>query len=178
MFSQILVVSLIRNMTNITISRLRKNSLSQNKRRSAIIIAKKVHRLIPSRGLILTNVNEKSIFMKYSIFAESYGSITKNQLETIRRLIKRNTNVKNMQFIIRTKPFVVITKKPLQVRMGGGKGSRIGSIHFNVIPGQCSVEFETLSYKLALKLFTLVSNKLCINISWSNNYVHSQTVSH
>ena len=155
---------------------LRKNYLNQNKhkRKSIVTVTKKVHRLFPIRGLFVTNICEKNIFVKYSIFAESYGYITKNQLETVRRLLKRSMKFKNVQFIIRMRPFVTVTRKPLQARMGGGKGSRIGSTHFTIIPGQCLIEFETPSHNTALKLFVQIANKLRLHISWSNNYIHLQ----
>jgi len=69
---------------------------------------------------------EKSQFINkfghYGIQACESKRLTSNQLEAVRRSIRRGLTDKKIQIKINTFPFFSRTKKPVSSRMGKGKG--------------------------------------------------------
>lgn len=71
--------------------------------------------------------------------ARESGRVTARQLEAVRRTIRHHRN-REAKVWLRTFPDVPVTKKPLEVRMGNGKGNveywavrvRPGTVRFEV----------------------------------------------
>jgi large subunit ribosomal protein L16 len=109
-----------------------------------------------NRGLA-TRGNAVS-FGEYGLKATTRGRLTARQIEAARRalthFIKRGGRV-----WIRVFPDKPVTKKPLEVRMGSGKGS----VEFWVAlvqPGKVLYEMEGVNEAQAREAFTLAAAKL------------------
>lgn len=61
------------------------------------------------------------LYGKYAFVSIEEGLLRSNQIETTRIAIVRQIK-KNARLWIRTKPYLPLSKKPLEVRMGKGKG--------------------------------------------------------
>lgn len=97
-------------------------------------------------------------FGSYGIFSTEFGLIKPEQIESVRRLLnKRLKKVGN--YWIRIFPFIPVTKKPVEVRMGKGKGN-VSFWVFPIVKGRILFEFNNLSFKEAQKLFISCSYKL------------------
>ena len=86
------------------------------------------------------------------------GIISYKQIESARQVIKRRLNRKG-KIWIRIFPDKPITKKPLEVRQGKGKGSV--EYYVAVIqPGTMLFEMEGVSKEVAMEAFKLAAAKL------------------
>ena len=99
-------------------------------------------------------------FGQFGLYAMEPGWITANQIESVRvtitRFIKRGGKV-----WIRIFPDKPITKKPLETRMGKGKGEP--ELWVAVIkPGRMLFELTGLTRDRALEAFRLAAHKLPI----------------
>lgn len=97
-------------------------------------------------------------FGAYGLKALSPNRITARQIEAARRAITRHLKRQGKVFI-RIFPDVPVSKKPLEVRMGSGKGSP----EFwaaRVKPGRIMFEIEGVSATLAREAFDLAAMKL------------------
>lgn len=103
-------------------------------------------------------------FGEYGLKSISRGRLTARQIEAARRSISRH--VKRMgKMWIRIFPDKPITKKPLEVRMGKGKGS----VEFwvaQVKPGTMLYEIQGVSEDLAREAFTLAAAKLPVKTTF------------
>ena len=88
------------------------------------------------------------------------GRITARQIEAARRAITRHVK-RGAKVWIRAFPDKPITKKPLETRMGKGKGSPEYWVA-NVRPGRILFEVEGISKELAQEAFRIAGNKLSI----------------
>ena len=97
-------------------------------------------------------------FGRFGLVASGRGRITARQIESARRAmtryIKRGGNI-----WIRIFPDKPITKKPLEVRMGKGKGN-VEYWVAQVLPGKVLYEVEGVSEELAREAFALAAAKL------------------
>ena len=84
--------------------------------------------------------------------------LTAQQIEAARQAISRHMN-REGQIWIRIFPDKPITKKPLDVRMGKGKGDVEGYV-FPITPGRIIFEAEGVSLETAKEAMRLASNKL------------------
>jgi len=103
-------------------------------------------------------------FGEYGLKAINRGRITARQIEAARRTISRHVKRQGKMWI-RIFPDIPITKKPLEVRMGKGKGS----VEFwvaNVKPGTMLYEIQGVPEELAREAFTLASAKLPIKTTF------------
>ena len=109
-----------------------------------------------NRG-IATRGNKIS-FGDFGIKSEGLGRITSRQIETARRAITRHVK-RGGKVYIRIFPDKPITKKPLEVRQGKGKGNveYWGAL---VQPGRVLFEIEGVSEDLARSAFERASAKL------------------
>ncbi len=99
-------------------------------------------------------------FGKFGLKAITRGSISSKQIEAARRVITRT--MKRQGFLwIRIFPDKPITKKPLEIRMGKGKGNVEYWISV-VKPGKILYEIDGVSEKTARKAFKLASDKLSV----------------
>ncbi|MAZ76655.1 MAG: 50S ribosomal protein L16 [Micavibrio sp.] len=99
-------------------------------------------------------------FGAYGLKAMSPNRITARQIEAARRAITRHIRRQGKVFI-RIFPDVPVTKKPLEVRQGKGKGS----VEFwacRVKPGRIMFELDGVPRDLAEEAFDLAAMKLPI----------------
>jgi len=68
-------------------------------------------------------------------------------------------------FFIRGFAYTPLTKKPSEVRMGGGKGSKLRSWVLPVYPGKTLFEIFFINKNLALQLFGKARKKLGVSTS-------------
>ena len=99
-------------------------------------------------------------FGSYGMKALEPGWITARQIEATRISISRRVR-KVGKMWIRIFPDKPITKKPLETRMGKGKGSPEFWVA-NVRPGRILFEVEGISKELAQEAFRIAGNKLAI----------------
>ena len=97
-------------------------------------------------------------FGKYGIKAAQCGIITAKNIEAVRRNITRKFK-RNGKVWITMFPDIPVTEKPLEVRMGKGKGS-VSFWIFKIKAGQILFEMDGISLQLATQAYNLVCNKL------------------
>ncbi len=97
-------------------------------------------------------------FGEYGLKSVSRGRLTARQIESGRRTISRHVK-RGGKIWIRIFPDKPITKKPLEVRMGKGKGS-VEYWVAQIRPGTMLYEIQGVSEELAREAFTLAAAKL------------------
>jgi large subunit ribosomal protein L16 len=97
-------------------------------------------------------------FGDYALQAVDRGYLTSRQIEAGRMAIQRETKRVGKLFI-RVFPDKPLTRKPLETRMGTGKGA-VEEYVAVVLPGRVLYELEGVSKEMAEKAFKLASNKL------------------
>jgi len=109
-----------------------------------------------NRGL--AQAGNKVSFGEYGLKALDRGKMTARQIEAARRAMTRH--VKRVGKIwIRVFPDVPVTKKPLEVRMGKGKGN-VEYWVCNIQPGRVLYEMEGVDEETAREAFRLAAAKL------------------
>lgn len=88
------------------------------------------------------------------------GRITPNHINCCKQLLNKNLK-KFSQIRFSIFPHIPITKKPLEVRMGKGKGS-VDTWVFNIFTGSTLVEIEGNNLPLITKGLNAIRNKLPI----------------
>lgn len=111
-----------------------------------------------NRGLA-TRGNKVS-FGQYGLKATGRGRLTARQIEAARRALTRHIK-RGGKIWIRVFPDKPISKKPLEVRMGKGKGNPEYWVAV-VKPGHVLYEMEGVSEELAREAFQLASAKLSV----------------
>jgi large subunit ribosomal protein L16 len=111
-----------------------------------------------NRGLA-TRGNEVS-FGEYGLKATGRGRITAREIESARRAITRHIK-RGGKIWIRIFPDKPVSKKPLEVRMGKGKGNPEYWVA-EIKPGHVLYEMEGVSEELAREAFRLASAKLSV----------------
>jgi len=109
-----------------------------------------------NRGLATRG--NKVNFGEFGLKATGRGRITARQIEAARRAMTRHIK-RGGKIWIRIFPDKPITKKPLEVRMGKGKGSVEYWVAL-VQPGRMLFEMEGVSEQLACEAFRLAAAKL------------------
>jgi large subunit ribosomal protein L16 len=97
-------------------------------------------------------------FGDFALQAVDRGYLTSRQIEAGRMAIQRETKRLGKLFI-RVFPDKPLTRKPLETRMGTGKGA-VEEYVAVVLPGRVLFELEGVSREMAEKAFKLASNKL------------------
>jgi large subunit ribosomal protein L16 len=97
-------------------------------------------------------------FGDYALQSVDRGYLTSRQIEAGRMAIQRETKRVGKLFI-RVFPDKPLTRKPLETRMGTGKGG-VEEYVAVVLPGRVLYELEGVPRDLAEKAFKLASNKL------------------
>ncbi|CAB1274821.1 50S ribosomal protein L16 [Candidatus Nitrosacidococcus tergens] len=106
-----------------------------------------------SRGSIVS-------FGDYGLKAVDRGQITARQIESARRAMTRYIK-RGGKVWIRVFPDKPITKKPLEVRQGKGKGN-VEYWAMNIRPGRVLYEMEGVQEDIARRAFELAAAKLPI----------------
>lgn len=96
----------------------------------------------------------------YGIKSLISGRITSQQIDSIRKLVSKKMH-KFGKVIVRIFPYLPITSKPSETRMGKGKGL-LNYWCFPIKPGRLIIEFRGVSYDKALIINRLVNSKLCL----------------
>ena len=109
-----------------------------------------------NRGLALRG--SKVSFGEYGLKATSRGRLSARQIEAARRAMTRHIK-RGGKVWIRVFPDVPITKKPLEVRMGKGKGN-VEYWVAKIQPGRVLYEMEGVEENTAREAFKLAAAKL------------------
>ncbi len=109
-----------------------------------------------NRGLAMTG--NKVSFGQYGLQATERGRMTARQIEAARRAMTRHIK-RGGKIWIRVFPDVPISKKPLEVRMGKGKGN-VEYWVCKIQPGRVLYEMEGVSEEIARQAFKLAAAKL------------------
>ncbi|MGH8274032.1 MAG: 50S ribosomal protein L16 [Gammaproteobacteria bacterium] len=97
-------------------------------------------------------------FGDFALRATGRGRITARQIEAARRAMTRHVK-RGGKIWIRIFPDVPITKKPIEVRMGKGKGN-VEYWVARVRPGTVLYEMEGVSEEIAREAFRRAASKL------------------
>ena len=100
-------------------------------------------------------------FGEYGLKATGRSRMTARELEAARRAMTRYVK-RGGQVWIRVFPDVPITKKPLEVRMGSGKGN-VEYYVAKVKPGKVLFEMEGVTEDIAREAFRLAASKLSVD---------------
>jgi len=120
-----------------------------------------------NRGLAL-NGNKVS-FGEYGLKAVARGRITARQIEAARRAMTRHVK-RGGKIWIRIFPDVPVTKKPLEVRQGKGKGN-VEYWVAKIQPGKMLYEMEGVDEQVAREAFKLAAAKLPIKTTFVSRTV-------
>ncbi len=108
-------------------------------------------------------------FGEYGLKCTTRGRITARQIEAARRAINRRIK-RGGKIWIRIFPDVPVTKKPLEVRQGKGKGN-VEYWVAKVQPGRVLYEMEGVSEEVARDAFRLAAAKLPVQTVFVNRTV-------
>ena len=115
-----------------------------------------------NRGLAQTG-NQVS-FGQFGLRATTRGRITARQIEAARRAMTRYVK-RGGKVWIRIFPDKPISKKPLEVRMGSGKGN-VEYWVAEIQPGRMLYEMEGVSREIAEEAFRLAAAKLPVQTAF------------
>ena len=111
-----------------------------------------------NRGL--AQRGSKVSFGEFALKSVSRGRLTARQIEAARRALTRHVK-RGGKIWIRVFPDKPVTKKPLEVRMGKGKGS-VDYWACKVKPGRIMFEIDGVNEEIAREALRLASMKLPI----------------
>lgn len=120
-----------------------------------------------NRGLALRG-NAVS-FGEYGLKAITRGRLTARQIEAARRAMTRHIK-RGGRIWIRVFPDKPITSKPLEVRMGSGKGN-VEYWVAEIQPGRMLYEMEGVSEEVAREAFSLAAAKLPVRTAFVSRMV-------
>ena len=115
-----------------------------------------------NRGLAQSG--NKVSFGEYGLKATERGRVSARQIEAARRAMTRKVK-RTGKIWIRIFPDVPISSKPLEVRMGKGKGN-VDYWCSKVQPGTVLYEMEGVPEEIAREAFRLAANKLPIKTTF------------
>jgi large subunit ribosomal protein L16 len=115
-----------------------------------------------NRGLAQTG--NKVSFGEFGLKATERGRVTARQIEAARRAMTRKVK-RTGKIWIRIFPDVPISSKPLEVRMGKGKGN-VDYWCSKVQPGTVLYEMEGVPEEVAREAFRLAATKLPIKTTF------------
>lgn len=104
----------------------------------------------------MDNLNYGSFALK----AVDFGILTSKQIDAAQKVISKKIKKKGKLWI-RIFPHLPRTKKPVEVRMGKGKGS-VDTWVSKIYPGTILYEIEGITLKLAQEIFQESTQKLSI----------------
>tara|TARA_B100000949_G_C14226669_1_gene427045 strand:- start:824 stop:1237 length:414 start_codon:yes stop_codon:yes gene_type:complete len=103
-------------------------------------------------------------FGEFGLKALTRGRITARQIEAARRAMTRHIK-RGGKVWIRIFPDVPVTKKPIEVRMGKGKGN-VEYWVAKIQPGKVLYEMEGVTEEIAREAFRIASAKLPITTAF------------
>ncbi|WP_018872203.1 MULTISPECIES: 50S ribosomal protein L16 [unclassified Thioalkalivibrio] len=120
-----------------------------------------------NRGMASTGA--KVSFGEYGLQAVERGRITARQIEAARRAMVRHIK-RGGKIWIRVFPDVPVTKKPLEVRMGKGKGG-VEYWVCKIQPGRVLYEMEGVNEDVAREAMRLAAAKLPVKTVFTRRQV-------
>lgn len=120
-----------------------------------------------NRGM--ANSGNTVAFGEFGLKATDRGRITARQIEAARRAMTRHVK-RGGKIWIRIFPDVPVTSKPLEVRMGKGKGN-VDHWEAKIQPGRVLYEMEGVSEDVAREAFRLAAAKLPVKTVFINRTV-------
>ncbi len=120
-----------------------------------------------NRGL--ANAGNKVSYGEYGLKAIGRARLTSRQIESARRAITRHVK-RGGKIWIRVFPDKPISKKPLEVRMGKGKGN-VEYWVAQIQPGRMLYEIEGVTEELAREAFGLAAAKLPVQTTFVKRMV-------
>jgi large subunit ribosomal protein L16 len=120
-----------------------------------------------NRGL--ANVGNRVSFGDFGLKATTRGRITARQIEAARRAITRHVK-RGAKVWIRIFPDKPITKKPLEVRQGKGKGN-VEYWVAQIQPGRVLYEMQGVNEELAREAMRLAAAKLPVRTAFVSRTV-------
>jgi len=124
----------------------------------------KFRKVMKGRNRGLATTGNKVSFGEYALKATERGRITARQIEAARRAMTRHIK-RGGKIWIRLFPDKPITKKPIEVRQGKGKGN----VEYWVAqtqPGRVLYEMEGVSEEVAREAFRLAAAKLPVKTTF------------
>jgi large subunit ribosomal protein L16 len=116
-----------------------------------------------NRGL--AHRGSKVSFGEFGLKSVDRGRLTARQIEAARRTISRHVK-RGGKLWIRVFPDKPISRKPLEVRMGSGKGS-VEYWVAQIKPGTMLYELEGVTEELAREAFRLAAAKLPVKTTFT-----------
>ncbi len=107
-------------------------------------------------------------FGEFGLQAVGRGRITARQIEAARMAIQRKVR-RQGKLYIRVFPDKPLTKKPLETRMGKGKGS-VETWVATIKPGKMLYEIEGVPEDLAREAFRLAAHKLPVETQFRTRH--------
>ena len=129
----------------------------------------KFRKVMKGRNTGLAHRSNKVSFGEYGLKATTRGRITARQIEAARRTMTRRIK-RGGKIWIRVFPDKPISSKPLEVRMGKGKGS-VEYWVAEIQPGRMLYEMEGVSEDIAREAFTLAAAKLPVQTTFVTRMV-------
>jgi large subunit ribosomal protein L16 len=108
-------------------------------------------------------------FGDYGLKTMSRARMTAREIEAARRAMTRYVK-RGGQIWIRVFPDLPISKKPLEVRMGSGKGN-VEYYVAKVKPGKILFEMEGVTEQIAREAFRLAASKLSVDTQFVTRQV-------
>lgn len=124
----------------------------------------KYRKQMKGRNRGLAQNGNKVSFGDFGLKSTEHGMITARQIEAARRVITRYAK-RGGKLWIRIFPDAPVTKKPLEVRMGSGKGN-VEYWVAKVQPGKMLYEIEGVTEAEAREAFQLAAAKLCVKTTF------------
>ncbi|MDH5766914.1 MAG: 50S ribosomal protein L16 [Gammaproteobacteria bacterium] len=124
----------------------------------------KFRKMFKGKNRGLAQAGNKVSFGEYGLKATERGRVSARQIEAARRAMTRKVK-RAGKIWIRVFPDVPISSKPLEVRMGKGKGN-VDYWCSKVQPGTMLYEMEGVPEEVAREAFRLAANKLPIKTTF------------
>ena len=124
----------------------------------------KFRKQMKGRNRGLAQSGNKVSFGEFGLKATGRGRITARQIEAARRTITRTVK-RGGKLWIRVFPDKPVSKKPLEVRMGKGKGN-VEYWVAQIQPGRMLYEIEGINEELAREAFALAAAKLPVQTAF------------
>ena len=124
----------------------------------------KFRKQMKGRNRGLAQSGNRVSFGEFGLKATGRGRITARQIEAARRTITRTVK-RGGKLCIRVFPDKPISKKPLEVRMGKGKGN-VEYWVAQIQPGRMLYEIEGVNEELAREAFALAAAKLPVQTAF------------
>ena len=129
----------------------------------------KFRKQMKGRNRGMAQVSNRVSFGEYGLKATTRGFVTARQIEAARRAITRYVK-RGGKLWIRVFPDKPMTKKPVEVRMGKGKGN-VEYWVAPIQPGRMLYEIQGVSEEQAREAFRLASAKLAVKTTFVSRSV-------